>query len=259
MISNESEAMLWARDISFSRNQSRLIDRVSVQIPKGALVALIGPNGAGKTTLLRLLSGILEPDVGSVLLGGRDLKQLSRKDIARSLAYVPQDTSAQFEVSVRDAVALGRFPYTGVWRAFQSHDWEVVDDALELMGIAHLSDRRLPTLSGGERQRAFLARAIAQESPLLLLDEPTASLDIGHQLELLEFLCERHAAGQTIVVAMHDLPSVWEHFGRAVLLENGSIVADGATAEVLSGDAAERAFGVSFSEVDGRLCIALRH
>lgn len=242
-------------DLIYVRNGRALVDRVSLEIPEGSMMAVIGPNGAGKTTLLRLLAGVLSPSSGRVHVFGQDLALQARRQIAQQLAHVPQDTSSQFDIGVRDAVALGRFSYVGIWQPFGSHDWDIVDASIADMELTHLADRRLPSLSGGERQRVYLARALAQESSILLADEPTSALDVGHQLALIDKLTELNAAGRTIVVAMHDLPLCWNHFERAILLADGRLVSDGRAKEVLSETVASEVFGVHFTSHEDRLFI----
>lgn len=245
-------------ELSYVRNGRALVDRVSLEISAGSMMAVIGPNGAGKTTLLRLLAGVLSPSSGCVRLFDQDLATQARRQVARQLAHVPQDTSSQFEISVRDAVALGRFSFVGIWQPFGTHDWDIVDASIADMELTHLAERRLPSLSGGERQRVYLARALAQESTVLLADEPTSALDVGHQLALIDKLTELNEAGRTIVVAMHDLPLCWSHFERAILLADGRVVSDGRAKEVLLQTVASEIFGVRFTSLEDRLIIERR-
>ncbi len=248
-------AAIETRGLSYLRGGKALIDDMTVGVNQGSMMAVIGPNGAGKTTLLRLLAGVNAPSGGTVNLFGLPLAGLRRRQVARQLAHVSQDTSAHFEITVRDAVALGRFAHVGVWRPMRSVDWDVVDASITSMELVHLADRRLPTLSGGERQRVFLARALAQESPLLLLDEPTSALDIGHQLDLISKLRELNENGRTIIAAMHDLPLCWQHFDRVLLLGGGKLLCDGPAHDVLSQSITALTFGVRFSEANGNLVI----
>jgi iron complex transport system ATP-binding protein len=221
-----------------------ILSQVSVTISPGERVALIGPNGSGKTTLLRHLCGITRPTAGRVLLLGKPIGSLPRGEIACQIAYLPQNTWTDFDLAVFDAVAMGRFPHVGPWRALDARDVEAVHGAMEQVGIGSLARRALPTLSAGERQRVFIARALAQGSPLLVLDEPTSSLDIGHQIELVEILRRLNAEGKTIVAAIHDLRLVWEFFPRTILLDRGKKTADGATRDVLVSSAVRDAFGI---------------
>lgn len=231
-------------DVSFAVGARPILDRVSIDVPTGSMVAVIGPNGAGKSTLLRVVSGILRPTEGRVTLDGHSVRALPRPDVARRLAYLPQQTWTDFGITVEDAVAMGRHAHLSRWRGPGLADLEVVRSAMDRLGVADLAPRTLPTLSGGERQRVFLARALAQESPILVLDEPTTALDVGHQLDLMELLRALHAEGRTVVCAVHDLPLVHQFFPRTVVMDRGRVVADGPTVEVLPSAEARRAFGV---------------
>ena len=233
-----------ARGISVRVDGSTLVESVDLDLGAGEMAALVGPNGAGKTTLMRVLAGIRAPDGGSLRLLGRAMSSLSRRDIARQISWLPQEAAADIEIGVRDVVALGRHPHLPIFGAFGRSDLAAVDAALAALDLEALSDREIATLSGGERQRVFLARALAQEARFLLLDEPTSSLDIGHQLELMRLFASLHAGSRSLLVAMHDLTLVYEHFPRAILIDRGRIVADGPAREVLVSPAAESAFGV---------------
>jgi iron complex transport system ATP-binding protein len=220
---------------------------ITLSLPPGSMTVLLGPNGSGKTTLLRVLAGVIMPTAGTVRLGEAPLRRMRRSAIARQCAYLPQQTGTDFEIRVEDAVALGRYPHIGSWGAMTSADYEKVTWALDRVGLSAFRSRTLPTLSGGERQRAFIARALVQDAPILLLDEPISSLDIGHQLELMALLTELHREGRTILASLHDLRPALEFFPQAVLLSGGRITATGATHDVLHGAALAAAFGV---EVD---------
>lgn len=228
-----------------------VLQDITFTLPAGARLALLGPNGAGKTTLLRVLAGILSPTRGQVYFGDTPLRQLRRKIIAQRCAYLPQHLPTSCELTVQEVVALGRYPYLGPWGALRPCDWQAVEYALERLGLTSLRQRPLATLSGGERQRVFLARALAQEAPLLLLDEPIASLDIGRQLELMALLADLHAEGRTILAALHDPRLALEAFPTALLLHAGKLVAAGPTEQVLFAPEFAAAFGV-------RVCRALQ-
>lgn len=228
-----------------------LLDDVTLTLAPGSMTALLGPNGAGKSTLIRVLAGILPATEGEVELGGRPLGTYSRPQIARVCAYLPQQTTSRFEMRVEDVVALGRYPHLRRWAGFTEADHAQVNAALNRVGLARLRHRTLPTLSGGERQRTFLARALAQEAPILLLDEPLTGLDIGGQLELIALLKALQGDGKTILAAVHDLRIALDSFPRAVLMHQGCLVGDGPTGAVLSGAALEAAFGVRAQSASG--------
>lgn len=233
-----------ARHITVCVDGRALLDDVTLTLAPGSMTALLGPNGAGKSTLIKVLAGILSSTDGTVDLGGRPLRSFSRPEIARLCAYLPQQTASRFEMRVEDVVALGRYPHLRRWAGFTRTDRDRVDAAMNRVGVARLRHRTLPTLSGGERQRTFLARSLAQEAPILLLDEPMTGLDIGGQLELIHLLKELQGDGHTILAAVHDLRTAVDCFPRALLLHQGRLVGDGPTDTVLSGRPLETAFGV---------------
>lgn len=237
--------ILEAKDVTVRIAERTLLDGVTLTLPPGSMTVLLGPNGSGKTTLLRVLAGVLRPTAGKVYLEGRQLADLGRLAIARQCAYLPQQAATTFEMRVEDAVALGRYPHLGVWGSLARIDYERIAWAMERVGLTSLRRRTLPTLSGGERQRVFLARALAQEAPILLLDEPITALDIGRQLELMALLAELHGEGHTILAALHDLRPALEFFPRALLLHGGRLADDGPTTTVALGPALQAAFGVS--------------
>jgi iron complex transport system ATP-binding protein len=235
---------LHATGITVRIGRQALVEDVSLSLPVGSMTVLLGPNGAGKTTLLRVLAGVIAPTTGDVSLGECRLRQMGRSAIARRCAYLPQHTGATFDIRAEDVVALGRYPHAGPWRALSRQDYEAIHQAMERVGVTALRHRALPTLSGGERQRVLIARALAQEAPVMLLDEPSAALDIGRQMELMALLADLHAEGRTILAALHDLRLAMEFFPRAILLHAGRLVAEGATESVLVGPHVEMAYGV---------------
>jgi iron complex transport system ATP-binding protein len=229
--------MLQASEVSFAYRDGTpfVLDRVSTSIARGDLVGILGPNGSGKTTLLKLLGGTLTPSSGSVSLNGRVLADWSRRDAARRIAYVPQDTYAPFDFTVLDIVLMGRFPHLGAFALEGPEDLAIARRALEETGTAALEARSFSTLSGGEKQRVVIAGALAQSPELLLLDEPTASLDVGHQLEVQLLLRQLNAdRGVTMVLSTHDLNFSAAMCRRLVMLRDGRILADGPTEAVLT-------------------------
>ena len=238
---------LHGEHVSVALERRPVLHDITLSLEPGSMTVLLGPNGSGKTTLLRVLAGVIAPTAGSVRLADTPLRRMSRAAIARHCAYLPQQTGTDFEIRIEDAVALGRYPHIGSWGAMTSADHERVTWALDRVGLGSLRSRTLPTLSGGERQRAFIARALVQDAPILLLDEPISSLDIGHQLGLMALLGELHREGRTILASLHDLRPALEFFPQAVLLSEGRITATGPTGDVFHGAALAAAFGV---EVD---------
>ncbi|MFI6510426.1 ABC transporter ATP-binding protein [Streptosporangium sp. NPDC050855] len=233
--------------LSFGHDGRRLLRGIDLTVGKGESVALVGVNGSGKSTLLRLLSGILTPHAGTVELDGRPLARMSRRQIARRVAIMHQTLPPVPGLTVRQLVHQGRYPGQGPLGMLRTtgHD-PATEEALALTGLAALADRVLDTLSGGERQRARLALALAQESDVLLLDEPTAHLDIRHQLEVLELVREvRTARGLTVVTVLHELDHAARFTDRIVALHRGTVHADGRPIDVLTPDLLSEVFGVT--------------
>jgi iron complex transport system ATP-binding protein len=226
--------------------RSRAILRdVSVVLAPGERLALVGPNGAGKSTLLRVLAGTLRPTAGRVELGGTPLEMLDRGQIARRLAVVPQQTALPFSMRVEEVVALGRLPHEAPLRGTRPADRAAVAAAIERVGLGHLLGRDARELSLGERQLVLLALAVAQEAPVLLLDEPTVHLDLRHQVEAMELLRDLNERdGTALVAVLHDLGLAAHFFPRLVIIDRGRVVADGPPAEVLTDERIREVFGV---------------
>ena len=214
---------------------ARVLDGVSLSVPRGAIVGLLGPNGSGKTTLVRLLNGTLTPARGSVTLDGVALATLSRRDLARRIAVVPQETQVTFDFSALEIVLMGRYAHLGPFTLEGPDDLSIARKALESTGTAALEARQFATLSGGEKQRVVIASALAQSSDILLLDEPTTALDIGFQWEIGALLGRLNAErGTTIVVSTHDLNLAAMLCTELVLIKTGRVIARGPTKDVLT-------------------------
>ena len=242
--------ILEARDISVLRGERLVIDGCSLSLDAGQAVALIGPNAAGKSTLLRALAGLLPVAAGQVRLEGRLLAEVSRAAVARSVALVSADEGAPSPLRVGDRVALGRYPYIGPFRERTPADDTAIERAVARTGIAHLMSRPLERLSAGERQLAALARGLAQEPRVLLLDEPAAHLDVGHELQLFRILDEVRREGVAVLAVVHDLQRAASWAPRMALLHEGRLIADGRPRDVLGSEAAARSFGVGIQAHD---------
>jgi len=226
-----------------------VVDRVDADVADGEWVALIGPNGAGKTTLLRALARLV-PFAGEIELDGRPLAELGRGELARLVAVVPQEPSTPPWMTVAEYVLLGRTPHLGPLAKEGARDRDAAARALVRLDLLAFVERRLGTLSGGEKQRVVVARALAQEAAIVLLDEPTAALDIGHQQQALDLLDGLRAeSGLTLVAAMHDLTLAAQYADRMVMLDAGRVVADGAPAEVLTAPVIARHYGAAIDVV----------
>jgi iron complex transport system ATP-binding protein len=232
-------------DISFAYDDGdTVLEDVSVTVDSARLLGLIGPNGSGKSTLLKLISGVLRPDRGRVRLGGDDVRSLSARAIGRRLAMVAQDRPIGFEFTVREVVAMGRTPYLGRFGREGRRDRRAIREAMRLADVADLGDRSIREISGGERQRVFLALAFAQEPQVLLLDEPTTHLDLGHQVRFLSIVRARAEAGATVLLAIHDLTLASRAVDRVVLIDRGRIQATGEPGAVLTAANVRETFDV---------------
>ena len=237
--------LLAVRNVTFGYGRQPLLYALNMQVKAGEIVGLLGPNGSGKSTLLRLISGVLRPQAGHILLEGRDLQHLGRRGAARRIAVVPQELHMPFAFTVEHMVSLGRTPFTGAFGTLSKRDQRAVEEAMEAAAIAPLAGRIFNELSGGERQRVLIAMAFAQQPRLLLLDEPTSHLDIKYQIETLELVQRlNRQRGVTVVAAMHDLNLAARYFPRLLLFQRG-IVADAGPAEVLDPALLSRVYGVN--------------
>lgn len=221
-----------------------VLHAVSLALGPRCLVGLIGPNGAGKSTLLRCLLNLQRPSAGRVLLDGREVAQVPRRDLARRIGYLPQGQQVHWPLQVRHLVALGRLPHLAPFARLAPRDAEAVERALARADVAHLADRVATGLSGGERARVLLARALAADTPILLADEPVTSLDPAHQLQVMELLRGLASEGRLVVAVLHDLALAARFCDRLVLLHRGRLLADGPPAAVLVPEMLHRAYGI---------------
>ena len=232
------------RGVSFryERSTRDVLCAVDMSVAEGEMIALLGPNGSGKSTLLRVLLGALRPHAGTALFLDRPVHEWQRDDIARQVGVVTQSEDVAFPLTVRELVAMGRYPHLGAWRNESATDRDAIMRALVECELTELQERAVNELSGGERQRARVARALAQEPRTLVLDEPTASLDIGHEMALFELLARLRTAGVTIVIATHNINLAARYADRLLLLHRGAVAAAGAPAQVLTRDDIERVY-----------------
>jgi len=236
--------LIEARGVHFDYGREPVLAGVDVELRRGELVGLLGRNGSGKTTLLRLLLGLIAPRRGEVRLSGDRVDLLPRREVARRVAWVPSDAQPNFGFRLRELVAMGRNPHLGAFRPEGERDRALVADALAATDLASFGDRPIPELSAGEWRRALVARALAQETPGLLLDEPTAHLDVAHQLELLELLRSLAAEGRAILAALHDLGLAARFCDRVIVLAGGTMAAVGPPPRVLTEANLSEFFGI---------------
>lgn len=233
---NTAPVTLDCREVSYRVGRERpltILDKISFSACSGEFIGVVGPNGAGKSTLLRQLGGLLRPVSGQVLLNGRPLQQIRPRELARQCAYMHQDTVMPFAFPVREVVLMGRHPYSSSFETYSRQDEDYVDKCLEIAECSNLADKLVTELSGGERQRVMFARILAQNTPLLLLDEPTSSLDIRHAHEIFLLVRQLASAGKLVIAVMHDLRLAAKYCSRLFLIYQGQLVASGDPADVL--------------------------
>lgn len=237
--------MITTERVSVELGGQRIIDGVSLEAHAGEVVGLVGPNGAGKTTLLRAISGLLDPVSGSIALEGEDIAQMAPRLRAQKLALLPQDHVVHWAISVEDLVALGRLPYRGFGAAPSPADRAAISDALATMDVADFAKRSVIELSGGERARVLIARALAQDTQILLADEPAAGLDAVHQLDLFGHLRGLAEQGRCVVVVLHDLTMASRFCDRLIVLDHGKVHASGSAAKVLTSKVLKSVYGIT--------------
>lgn len=239
--------MLNIENLTAGYGKTAVLQNLSAAFPTGKITALVGPNGGGKSTLLKAMAGIL-PSRGSILLAGIDLAALPPRERAKCIACLPQNRPVP-EITAQRLVLHGRFPYLSYPRRYRPEDFAKAQAAMEAMGIGDLAHRNLSTLSGGQRQKVYIAQALAQETPVILLDEPTTYLDIAHQISLMAQLRTLADQGKTIVTVLHDLPLALEHADHIALLHNGRLTAQGSPRDIYSAPQIREAFGVAIKRV----------
>nr|WP_179817352.1 ABC transporter ATP-binding protein [Allostreptomyces psammosilenae] len=226
-------------------------DGLDLEIPAGQVTALVGPNACGKSTALRALARLLKPAAGAVYLDGERIADLAGRDLARRLALLPQTPTAPDGITVRDLVARGRTPHQRWWRQWSSADDRVVDAALEATGVAALAARSVDELSGGQRQRVWIAMTLAQDTSLLLLDEPTTYLDLAHQVDVLELVTELNRAdGRTVVMVLHELNHACRYADHLIAMRDGRVVAAGPPGEIVTAELVREVFGLQAVVID---------
>jgi ABC-type cobalamin/Fe3+-siderophores transport system ATPase subunit len=245
MPDHKSAHRLGAQDLSTGYGTNVILDDVTIDVPEGKITALIGANGCGKSTLLRTLGRALDPLGGTVLLDGKDIAAEPRRSVARLLALLPQSPVAPESLTVRELCGFGRHPHRGMFSRDTPQDRDAIAHALTAAGLDELAGQSLHSLSGGQRQRAWIAMALAQETPIMLLDEPTTYLDIAHQLDVLNLLAElNRSEGRTIVMVLHDLNQAAQYAHHLIAVAEGGVHATGSPRELLTPELIRTVFGV---------------
>ena len=231
-------------DVTLAYDNRVISSGLTVDIPDRSFTVIVGPNACGKSTLLRSLSRLLKPQQGRVLLDGKAIGAMKPKDVARTIGLLPQTSVAPDGITVVDLVSRGRYPHQGMIRQWTSADESAVVDAMRATDVAELASRAVDELSGGQRQRVWAAMALAQQTPILLLDEPTTFLDIAHQIELLDLFARLHREGNTIVAVLHDLNHAARYADHLIVMKAGEVVATGAPADIVTAELVEHVFGL---------------
>ena len=237
-------AYLQVNGVTLGYDGQVILKDINMEANPGEVVGIIGPNGSGKSTLVRAISGVISPGAGGIVLNGQDIFKLPRYSLARLVAVVPQGAYLPEAFTALETVLLGRYPHLGLFRHESPRDLSIVLEAMERTGIVSLANRRVNQLSGGERQRLLIARALAQEPEVLLLDEPTAHLDVQHQIQVMELVQNLVKRGVTAIVAIHDFSLAARFCHRLVLLSDGGVMAEGPPELVMTAENIEAAFGV---------------
>ena len=243
-----------AAHLNYAYEKNIVLNDISFSIPKNCLFVIIGPNGSGKSTLLKVLAGILKPKHPAIQVMGMPLHRYSRKSLARIVALVTQQASIDFPFTVLDVVLMGRAPHLGMLGLEQESDLEIAHRSLEFTGVSHLSGRKMDQLSGGEQQRVFIARAICQEPQIMILDEPTASLDLAHQVRIMDLMEKLKAEkGITVLMVSHDINLAAMYADTLLLLSNGSVARIGSPREVITFKNLEDIYGCTLLVDDNPL------
>ncbi|HEX4501480.1 MAG TPA: iron-enterobactin ABC transporter ATP-binding protein [Scandinavium sp.] len=246
-----STARLHGEHLMLSYGKKIIAEKLNVAIPDGHFTAIIGPNGCGKSTLLRTLSRLMTPQHGQVFLDGEEIQRFASKDVARRIGLLAQNATTPGDITVQELVARGRYPHQPLFSRWRKEDDDAVNRAMKATGVTELANQSVDTLSGGQRQRAWIAMVLAQETAIMLLDEPTTWLDISHQIDLLELLSElNREQSYTLAAVLHDLNQACRYATHLIALRDGKIIAEGAPREIVTAELIERIYGLRSLIID---------
>ncbi|HGH5977892.1 TPA: iron-enterobactin ABC transporter ATP-binding protein [Kluyvera georgiana] len=247
----DTVARLRGEALTLSYGKKTIAESLNVTIPDGHFTAIIGPNGCGKSTLLRTLSRLMTPTHGHVYLDGEEIQRYASKEVARRIGLLAQNATTPSDISVQELVARGRYPHQPLFTRWRQEDEDAVQRAMQATGIVELANQSVDTLSGGQRQRAWIAMVLAQDTAIMLLDEPTTWLDISHQIDLLELLSElNRERGFTLAAVLHDLNQACRYATHLIALREGKIVAEGAPQEIVTAELIEAVYGLRCMIID---------
>lgn len=240
-----SQPRLRGEQLTLAYGKKTIAENLNVIIPDGHFTAIIGPNGCGKSTLLRTLSRLMTPTQGHVFLDGEHIQHYASKEVARRIGLLAQNATTPGDITVQELVARGRYPHQPLFTRWREEDERAVAKAMQATGVTNLASQSVDTLSGGQRQRVWIAMVLAQETAIMLLDEPTTWLDISHQIDLLELLSElNRQQGYTLAAVLHDLNQACRYATHLIALKEGKIVAEGAPGEIVSAELIEQVYGL---------------
>lgn len=245
-------------NLGFSYNETRVLNGIDLSISPGKMLGILGANGAGKSTLLKILCGVLKPKTGKALFKDKELSSMDRRDIAKCIAYIPQDPMFAFPFTVKEVVLMGRAPYIGRFEFEREKDREIAENALQAVGILHLKDRLINEISSGERQLASIARGLVQEPEIMILDEPATYLDVKHRTKIINILNElKEERGISIIAATHDIFTSLFYFDEIVILKEGKVLAQGTTEMVINSELLSSAYEipVTVKKENGRVFV----
>ncbi|MBD0383025.1 ABC transporter ATP-binding protein [Paenibacillus sedimenti] len=247
----EKQGRLWTQQLDIAYEDRLIVENLNVSIPSGQITALVGSNGSGKSTILKTLARILKPKNGSVLLDGESIHKKSTKEVAKQLAILPQNPIAPEGLTVTELVGYGRYPHQKGFGSLTEEDRRIIRDVIEVTGMSDFADRPVDQLSGGQRQRAWIAMALAQQTDIVLLDEPTTFLDMAHQLEVLKLLEKlKEQEGRTIIMVVHDLNHATRYAQHVVAIKSGKVVREGAPSDVVTPEVLREVFGIEADVVE---------